>query len=622
MSDKPYPNMSYGSGSSDFHSQPPCYDPSTSQTPNPYQRGAHSQHQNQYPAGSSYQSPANAHGHSSEPISSRVNPANVYPESSQRTFLGETMRDNMGYNSILNSFDAPHVASSSSNPYTFGALDISAPSAGDHTPSLSHIRYPPSRPSSQQSNMSLRKPTESSFPAMQLPPSSDYYPSTFSQSMTYSSVYGQSTNTESGTSSYGGHSLGSFSQDHRSAENSPPSSASPFQAGALGVDRLSSARFASTSHLQPPSGPTPISQPASIPMRKASSEWMTQSGFLPLPKQQGIGISHNKRYTSPAVAPGALLPDAFLGAEARASDLPPPKDADTYMDSLPLKRMKSPSLPSSHPRQREGASSKSTSPIPPEGLPSDGPPPKKKKKSKMHACEICNKKFPRPSGLKTHMNTHNNARPYACGFPGCNRTFGVRSNAKRHLRTHGVIPPPPGEGSSDAYVVGFSPPVVAPAAKHDHESVTEEAGDEHRSSKAPFFKLRWMPPSLTSRNNAGSLKSVSESGEFSDEEGDDEDDLDHPLLTPGREASGSLSDLSVPHLSPSRSSSATGSPDCGCTVPCGSTPCISLIASNLALSSRQPSSHSLDAFADAVPRIAKDIPLADPSSQVDTSHSF
>ncbi|KAF9030369.1 hypothetical protein BDZ89DRAFT_949821 [Hymenopellis radicata] len=62
---------------------------------------------------------------------------------------------------------------------------------------------------------------------------------------------------------------------------------------------------------------------------------------------------------------------------------------------------------------------------------------RKKKKSKMHQCEICQHEFPRPSGLRTHMNSHNNIRPYGCPFPGCEKTFGVRSNAKRHLRTHG-----------------------------------------------------------------------------------------------------------------------------------------------------------------------------------------
>ncbi|KAF9238841.1 hypothetical protein BU15DRAFT_28813, partial [Melanogaster broomeanus] len=62
------------------------------------------------------------------------------------------------------------------------------------------------------------------------------------------------------------------------------------------------------------------------------------------------------------------------------------------------------------------------------------------KKSKMHPCEQCGKVFPRPSGLATHMNSHSGAKPYQCTVTGCNKRFAVRSNARRHLRTHGINP--------------------------------------------------------------------------------------------------------------------------------------------------------------------------------------
>ncbi|KAI0049207.1 hypothetical protein FA95DRAFT_1456639, partial [Auriscalpium vulgare] len=59
-----------------------------------------------------------------------------------------------------------------------------------------------------------------------------------------------------------------------------------------------------------------------------------------------------------------------------------------------------------------------------------------------HQCPVCDKWFPRPSGLATHMNVHSGAKPFHCPLPSCPKAFAVRSNAKRHLRTHGIVPPP------------------------------------------------------------------------------------------------------------------------------------------------------------------------------------
>ncbi|KAL0575212.1 hypothetical protein V5O48_006751 [Marasmius crinis-equi] len=149
---------------------------------------------------------------------------------------------------------------------------------------------------------------------------------------------------------------------------------------------------------------------------------------------------------------------------------------------------------------------------------------KKKKKSKMHQCEICNKLFPRPSGLKTHMNTHYNLKPFTCEFPGCNRSFTVRSNARRHLRTHGVIPDSANSSSTD-YVVNFDAPMVPESQTHQLQNVPQ--------------KIKWMPPSLSSFNNVGSLRSISEI-EDSECEYDELELDDDPVMQQG------TSQLTVP----------------------------------------------------------------------------
>ena len=45
--------------------------------------------------------------------------------------------------------------------------------------------------------------------------------------------------------------------------------------------------------------------------------------------------------------------------------------------------------------------------------------PKRKGKSKMHTCSLCQKSFPRPSGLRTHMNSHSGDKRMSCyvAFP-------------------------------------------------------------------------------------------------------------------------------------------------------------------------------------------------------------
>jgi uncharacterized Zn-finger protein len=85
----------------------------------------------------------------------------------------------------------------------------------------------------------------------------------------------------------------------------------------------------------------------------------------------------------------------------------------------------------------------------------------------MHQCNVCSKWFPRPSGLATHMNTHTGNKPFKCPVPDCDKFFTVRSNARRHMRTHGVPSSPPDTHvPPPSFNVGFEAPYVA----HTHDS--------------------------------------------------------------------------------------------------------------------------------------------------------
>ncbi|KAL7332434.1 hypothetical protein PS15p_204481 [Mucor circinelloides] len=53
-----------------------------------------------------------------------------------------------------------------------------------------------------------------------------------------------------------------------------------------------------------------------------------------------------------------------------------------------------------------------------------------------YECLYCDKKFSRPSSLRTHIYSHTGEKPYLCNYQGCNRTFSVRSNMRRHMKTH------------------------------------------------------------------------------------------------------------------------------------------------------------------------------------------
>ncbi|KAI8074113.1 hypothetical protein BC940DRAFT_211342, partial [Gongronella butleri] len=53
-----------------------------------------------------------------------------------------------------------------------------------------------------------------------------------------------------------------------------------------------------------------------------------------------------------------------------------------------------------------------------------------------HRCPICTKVFTRPSALRCHTYSHSKDKPFECPQLGCGRRFNVRSNMRRHMRTH------------------------------------------------------------------------------------------------------------------------------------------------------------------------------------------
>ncbi|ODQ68167.1 hypothetical protein NADFUDRAFT_81206 [Nadsonia fulvescens var. elongata DSM 6958] len=58
--------------------------------------------------------------------------------------------------------------------------------------------------------------------------------------------------------------------------------------------------------------------------------------------------------------------------------------------------------------------------------------------SRKHACNICGKRFSRPSSLQTHMYSHTGEKPFVCDHPDCGRRFSVTSNLRRHKKIHRV----------------------------------------------------------------------------------------------------------------------------------------------------------------------------------------
>ncbi|CCE92928.1 uncharacterized protein TDEL_0F01170 [Torulaspora delbrueckii] len=51
-------------------------------------------------------------------------------------------------------------------------------------------------------------------------------------------------------------------------------------------------------------------------------------------------------------------------------------------------------------------------------------------------CPVCGKVCSRPSTLKTHYLIHTGDTPFKCSWGNCTKSFNVKSNMLRHLKSH------------------------------------------------------------------------------------------------------------------------------------------------------------------------------------------
>jgi hypothetical protein len=101
-------------------------------------------------------------------------------------------------------------------------------------------------------------------------------------------------------------------------------------------------------------------------------------------------------------------------------------------------------------------------------------------------CEVCNKKFTRPSTLRTHMNSHTGERPFACEMEGCGWRFTVLSNLKRHMRICQVKKPGEDGGVMGGPSCGVGVGADVNAVGMDGQYIGEEAlgfGSDEKMAK-------------------------------------------------------------------------------------------------------------------------------------------
>ncbi|KAJ7184967.1 hypothetical protein C8R46DRAFT_824258, partial [Mycena filopes] len=62
----------------------------------------------------------------------------------------------------------------------------------------------------------------------------------------------------------------------------------------------------------------------------------------------------------------------------------------------------------------------------------------RRKERPRHACPVpgCGSTFTRRVNLAGHVRSHNDERPFACGWAGCERAFARQHDCRRHEQRH------------------------------------------------------------------------------------------------------------------------------------------------------------------------------------------
>ncbi|ORZ04823.1 hypothetical protein BCR41DRAFT_362294 [Lobosporangium transversale] len=123
---------------------------------------------------------------------------------------------------------------------------------------------------------------------------------------------------------------------------------------------------------------------------------------------------------------------------------------------------------------------------------------RRRRESKSHQCDVCQKRFSRPSQLRTHLFTHSGEKPHMC--PLCHKLFNVASNLTRHVRTHGSTKRKSSRIGSivfRSFGHGFQTKQAGNNNAATGETVSRTDGMMSRRASAsassqPPEKLRWM----------------------------------------------------------------------------------------------------------------------------------